>query len=141
MSYATVADVQARLDPASGIGFTISATSRPSTDQVQSFIDQVAGELDSALRKQDYTTPATGTSDVLMLGRYNAEKAAAMAWHAHGGNFDDSPAKVKRWEKDYEDFLNRLRQGQQGLIDQDPGGDDQPFFGVVGPVSRDDYFS
>ncbi|MFA7386080.1 MAG: hypothetical protein WCZ87_00310 [Thiohalobacteraceae bacterium] len=144
MAYATVADVQALLRSASGAGVTIGPDSVPTQDDVENWLDQVSAEIDGVLHAQGYeTVPATGARDVQVLKRYTAEKSAAITWHAHYGAVpsDHIPARVKRWEEDYRDFLARLRRGEQHLNDQSPEGESDPIFGVAPPVARDDYFT
>lgn len=119
MAYADVADVQALISTISNVGVTIDGASTPSETAVASWLDQVAAEINGVLAALGYTIiPATGVNDVLLLRRYNAEKVAAMTIHAAYGFPQEPPARVVRWEKDYADFLNRLRQGQQALVDQ-----------------------
>jgi hypothetical protein len=119
--YATVADVQALLNTASGTGITIGTASVPTTSQVEGFLDQTAAEVDSILRARGYgTVPADGANDILMIRRFVAEKAAAETWLAGYGGFDEPTARVKEWLKDYDDFLKRLIASDQRLIDQAP---------------------
>lgn len=139
--YADVADVQSLIRRTSGPGVTLSATSTPTLLEVEGYLDQIAAEINAVLVAQGYSVPASGDNDVLLLRRYVSEKSAARTWHAGWGGFDDPPARVKAWEKDYADFLNRLRQGQQRLVDQDPASEEQPLFAVVRHPTRDDYFT
>lgn len=119
--YAAASDVQALLNSGSGIGATFNATSVPTLAQVEGWLDAVAAEVDGILRARGYPTiPATGTTDQLMIGAHVAGKAAARAYHAGWGGFGDTPARVKQWEEDYTAFLNRLRKGEQHLVDQAP---------------------
>jgi hypothetical protein len=139
--YATTDDVQALIRTTSGPGVTLSESSTPTLADAQAFVDQIASEINAVLLGQGYSVPATGDNDVLLLRRYVSEKAAARVWHAGWGGFDDPPARVKAWEKDYADFINRLRQGQHRLVDQDPAGEEIPLFAVVRHPTRDDYFT
>lgn len=119
--YAAVSDVQALINALSGTGLTIGTTSVPTTAQVEGFLDQVAAEVDGMLRGAGYgTVPATGTSDVLMIRRHVAQKAAAMTYHAGFGGFGETPARVEQWEKEYADFLKRLGEKSIRLVDQAP---------------------
>lgn len=121
--YATAADVQALLGPKSGIGATFSTTSTPTLAQVEGWLDATAAEVDGILRARGYATiPATGDTDKLTIGKHVAEKAAASTYHAGWGGFEDTPARVKRWEEDYTAFVSRLRKGEQHLVNQAPRG-------------------
>lgn len=116
MSYTAVSDVQARLPE-----FPLTSTSQPSSPEVENFILQIEATVNGVLLFQDYpTVPVTGESDVAMLRGFVAAKVAAMTWLAAFGA-DDAPDKVKQWSDDFASFLNRLRQGQQRLVDQAPG--------------------
>jgi hypothetical protein len=120
-TYATVANVQAHLGNL-GVpgGFSIGAGSTPTTTTVEGWLDAIAGELDGLLTARGYgTVPVTGTSDLAMLNRYVAQKVAAMVYHAQAV-FDVTPEMVKTWEEEYKDFLKRLTDQTQGLIDQAP---------------------
>ncbi|MFA5608407.1 MAG: hypothetical protein WDA07_14760 [Leucobacter sp.] len=144
MAYATTADVQSLVRSKSGAGVTIGPTTEPSATEVEGWLDQVSAEIDGILRSQGYeAAPATGANDLLLLKRYVAEKAAAMTWHAYYGAVagDVVPARVKRWEEDYREFVARLRRGEQHLVDQSPEGEADPVFGSVDHPSRDDYFT
>ncbi len=135
-SYADVADVQALIPE-----FTIGSTSEPSTSQVEDFITQHEGEINGVLTAQGYDSiPATGSNDVALLEGYVSRKVAALVWVTAFLD-DDPPWKIKDWVTSYREFLNRLRQGQQHLVDQLPQGDDGPVFGIVRHPTRDDYFT
>ena len=135
-SYAVVADVQALIPE-----FTIGAATEPSTSQVEDFITQHEGEINGILTAQGYdSVPATGSNDVALLAGYVSRKVAALTWVTAFLD-DDPPWKVKDWTESYRNFLNRLRQGQQHLVDQLPQGDDGPVCGIVRHPTRDNYFT
>lgn len=118
--YAAVADVQTLLNTASGTGLTIGESSVPTTTQVEGFLDQVAAEINSVLAGIGYTVPVTGTNDIYMLKRFVSQKAAAMTFHAGFGGLGETPARVKRWEAEYDTFLKRLIDREQRLVDSAP---------------------
>jgi len=94
MSYCVVADVQAmnatRLTGNGGVGYT--ATSVPNTTQVQAFIDEIAGEIDSILGAAAVLTPVTAPgSFVAFLKRLNALGAA---YQAEAAMFPESAGSV-----------------------------------------------
>jgi hypothetical protein len=137
-SYASVSDVQALITTDE---FTISVSSEPSTTKVDEFIAQAEGEVNGVLTAQGYSSvPAGGSNDVAMLKGYIAPKVAATVWLVAFLD-DDPPYRVKEWLNAYREFLNRLRQGQQHLVDQLPQGDEGPIFGIVRHPTRDDYFT
>lgn len=117
-SYATGASTQAYINQLGGTALTLGVGSTPTLAQVELWLDQLAAEVDSALTGVGYgTVPATGTNDILLIGRYVAQKGAAMAYHG-GYQFDDTPEKVKLWETEWENFLKRIIDKKQRLIDQ-----------------------
>jgi hypothetical protein len=118
--YATAADLQIYLNNLGGMVITLGTGSAPTTAQAEGFLDQVAAEINAVLTATGYgTVPASGANDLLFLRRYVAQKAAAMVYHA-GMQFDVTPEKVKRWEQEYDQLLERLISKQQQLIDQRP---------------------
>lgn len=117
-SYADTAAVQALFNVMGGNTITLGVASTPTAAQVSGWLDALAAEVDSILTSVGYgTVPATGTNDVLLIGRYVAQKGAAMSYHA-GYMFDDTPDKVKQWETEWDTFLERLMDKKQRLIDQ-----------------------
>ena len=117
-SYATGANAQAYINQLGGTSLTLGVASTPTLTQVELWLDQLAAEVDSILTSVGYgTVPATGTNDVLLIGRYVAQKGAAMAYHG-GYQFDDTPEKVKLWETEWTMFLDRLIDKKMRLIDQ-----------------------
>lgn len=120
-SYADVTHVQAHLNALGTIagGLTIGAASVPTTTQVEGFLDQVAAEIDGLLAGQGYTTPATGTTDILLIRRYLSVKVAAMTFSA-GFMSDNEPTKVKEWRTEYKLFITRIINKQMRLVDQSP---------------------
>lgn len=116
-NYASIDDITTRLDTR---GITFSGSTNPTDAEVSGLIDQVEAEIDSVLVGQGYATvPANGTRDVKMLRRYTADKVAAETVKIIF-TAQQLPDWVKSWLDDYAAFLNRLRQGQQRLLDQSP---------------------
>ena len=118
--YADGDDVQAFLNALGGPGITLGAGSVPTLAQAEQWLDQVAAEVDAVLAGQLYTTvPATGTNDVLLIGRFVAQQVACMVWKA-GYMTDELPEKVKVWCEGYTTFIERLMDGSMRLVDQAP---------------------
>lgn len=136
MAYATADDVQTLIPDV-----PFDGASMPTSVEVVAWLSQVEAMINGVLSAQGYATvPATGTNDVLMLRGVVAQRVAAMAWLA-AYNADEAPAKVSLWNSEFKEFMNRLRQGQQYLVDQQPQGDSEPVFLIVRQPSRDDYFT
>lgn len=120
--YADGDDVQALINRLGGATLTLSGGSTPTLAQAEGWLDQVAAEIDGVLKSQGYSTvPATGTSDVLMIGRHVAQKAAAIVYHAWA-MYDETPDKIGQWEEEYQQFLDRLLDKKIRLVDQSPRG-------------------
>ena len=135
-AYATADDVQALIPR-----LEISTTSTPTTAEVEAFITQIEAAINGVLSAQGYASiPATGTNDVEMLRGYVSAEVAARVWLSFFVS-QDAPAKVTIWHDDFRDFMNRLRQGQQHLVDQLPQGDTEAVFAVVRHPTRDDFFT
>lgn len=106
MAYCTVADVSALM------GQTFSVSSRPTTSEVQDAVDQIAAEIDGVAASVGYTVPITSTDGIALLAKYNRFGAAVSAWHT-GVISDDEPARVTYWQTQYDNFIARLRRGEQ----------------------------
>ena len=120
MAYATAANVQAHINQLGGTTLTLGGATVPTSTDVGEWLDQLSAEIDGILTANGYgTVPATGTSDVNMLKRYVAQKAAAMVFHA-GFMWDDTPDKIGQWEKEWDTLLERLIDRSMRLVDQSP---------------------
>lgn len=118
MAYATYQNIETRLDT-DGVTFS-PASHKVTQTECEAIIDEIGAEINAILKAQGYATvPVTGANDLLMLRRYVANKTAAEVWMIIFSS-TTLPDYVKAWLDDYVAFLNRLRQGQQFLIDQDP---------------------
>ena len=133
MAYCVVADVEKLM------GTQLSATSRPATDDVSDFIDHVAADLDGVAQSAGYTVPATGAQAIALMKRYNIYGAAVAAWHA-GFVSDDLPPRVEYWDTQYNNFIARLRRGEQELPGADSESDADPAFDIAPAVPRDGYW-
>jgi hypothetical protein len=113
MAYCTV-------DNVAGLTFMeFTQVSHPSTTEVNDFIANTAADLDGVAQAAGYTVPVTDAQAVALMKKYNTYGAAVAAWHA-GYSADNEPARVTRWAKEYDDFIARLRRGDQLL----PGSED-----------------
>lgn len=138
-TYAVIADVEALLKRTGRTPFT--GSTNPTDDQVNELIEDIEAEINGVLTAQGYTTvPATASSDIKLLKRYNSEKVAAAVWGIIYAE-DDFPAHVKAWRDDYAAFLSRLRRGEQDLPGQLPQGDDDVGFMIVRHPTRDALFT
>lgn len=134
-NYAAQTDIERLLN------LSFDETTKVTAAEVEDFIVEREGLIDGVLRAQGYeTVPATGASDVVKLRGLVSKVVAAdvyQSWYVR----DKLPERVSNWRKDFETFLNMLRQGQIHLIDQAPAGEDDPFFMIVRSPQREDYFT
>ncbi len=119
--YADATDVQALLNSIGGIAaLTLGVASVPTLAQAEAWTDEYAAIVDSHLRGAGYgTVPATGTNDVIVIGHYVAQRAAARAWNA-AVPADEPLYKVDLWIKEWNAFLKGLDEKTMRLIDQAP---------------------
>lgn len=99
--FATVADVQALLAQLS-----ITASSKPDTEQVQGFIDEIDAEMRGVLRESGYVTTVTDADALNVLKMYNAYGAAAISMDAARPGTGDG-----YWQR-YQQGLKRIEHGQ-----------------------------
>lgn len=98
----------------------VGPTARLSAADVETLIAGLEAELDGILLAQGYATvPATGLRDVAMLGEQVRLKAAARVYVTLHQP-ERSPDWVRTADIDWSEFLERLRRGQQRLVDQAP---------------------
>jgi len=113
--YADVEHVQPYVTP---YALTIGSTSKPTTTQVEGFLDQAAGEIDGILKARGYgTVPATATADVLFLRMYTSFKATVMTYAAGFGS-DNFPDGIQYMADAYAQFLKDLKDGMIDLPSQ-----------------------
>jgi len=110
MSYCTTTDVQT-LNPTR----TYGAATTPTITQVQAYVDQIAGEIDTVLQGRGLAVPITTPAVfVTFLKQLNAVGAAAMAERAMfpeaQGMMGGTAASAMHW-KQYTDGLKWLREG------------------------------
>lgn len=132
MAYCTYIDVEEM------IGEEYSGNTQPTKIRVVEVCAEISLEIDAVLRAAGYTTPVTDSDDLLLLERYAKLGAACAAWH-EGHVTDADYPRVEAWEQAYQNFLARVRRGEQGLIDQSkPVG-----LGTMGSVTagRNDGFA
>lgn len=124
MPYATPSQVFAR-----SRGRTFTATSKPSTSDVDVFLTDTANELDGILRARGYTVPVptTATSAYGLLAGYNALGAAAQAELAAPNPQGRSSDALKLWQ----DAKRMLRAGEIELDAPKDTGQAVPRFGAT----------
>ena len=108
MAYCTYSDVDALMS------VTHDGSSVPTSTNVTAFTVDVSAEIDGVAQAAGYVVPITGADGLALLNSYATMGAAVKAWHA-GFQSSDAPANVVYWQKSYEDFLMRLRKGDQAL--------------------------
>lgn len=89
MAYAELGDVLAR---AGRLRTAWDETTDPSTSEIESFLEQTAGELDAAIGARGYTVPVTDPVAARALIGVNADRALLLAIRATwpGGRGGDS---------------------------------------------------
>lgn len=124
-----------------GVTIGSEGSDKKTVAEVEAEIAQAEADINGVLRAQDYpTVPATGDDDVNMLKKYVARKTAAELWMEIASS-GDLPGVVKEWLEAFDNFLMRLRRGQQYLINQSPRGQMDPAFLIVRHPTRDDTFT
>ena len=121
MAYAIAADVQARL-----AGRTISATSKPNTDQVTAWIAETEAELNGELRAARFTVPVGGTDPLLVAKAKVVSRVCARILEAYsaGADFDEDDL-ARGLNAEWNDFIEAIRSnpGRIGeLLGQSVGG-------------------
>lgn len=133
MAYCDIADVETLMQ------LKFSLNSRPNRYQAADIIEDVAAELDGVAQAAGYTVPVTSTAALGVMRRENMYGAACALWHA-GYISDTAPARAEYWCTQYNDFLSRLRKGEQQLPGLLPVSDADPAFSVVPLMPRDPYW-
>ncbi len=134
MAYCLLADIQSLM------AMTFTTTSRPTTTEVNTAIDTVSAELDGVAAAAGYDLPITNASALELLKRYAIFGAAVSAWHT-GFVGDDEPARVTWWNDQYQNFLSRLRRGEQLLPGEVVDDEETIAFAIAPHPQRDRYWS
>ncbi|MFA5377468.1 MAG: hypothetical protein WC455_17080 [Dehalococcoidia bacterium] len=140
MAYTTTAAVQA-LNPKR----TYDATTTPTLTQVDTYITDIAAEIDAALQSRGFTTPITAggttTEFYAFICALNARGAAALAEQAmfpEGRGLMTTPGSSSAYWKQYQDGLKWLREGKLptgttgeaplpfSFYERNQGNDDEP---------------
>jgi len=110
MAYCTIEDVQIF-----AAKFPLSASTTPTSTQVETLIDLTAAQIDSVLLSKGYTVPVTTPAAfVESLRLLNAQGAEAMALMAQfpGGASKDSTPQYQAMLDLYQAGLEALRNGE-----------------------------
>ena len=125
-AYTTGAEVLALL-----LDLGVGPVARLSATDVEQIVAGLEAEVDGILLAQGYATvPATGPRDVAMLGEQVRMKAAARVYVTLHQP-ERSPDWVRTADIDWSEFLERLRRGQQRLVDQAPAAAQEGQVGVT----------
>jgi phage gp36-like protein len=102
VGYATLEDVQARMPQ-----FTLNATSKPTADVAQTFLDDKEAEVDSALENLGYYTPITGKKSLLQVKAVICQGAIAQILYARAAAVGGEASFVSadRAQKIYDETL------------------------------------
>lgn len=111
MAYCDIGDVQAQ-NPTRG---DYSATTKPTSTQVEEFIDQISNTIDSTLAGRGLTvpvtTPAYFVDRIKLLNAQGAAALAEMAMFPETGGPGFSPHGKQLWDI-YQAGIKQLREGQ-----------------------------
>lgn len=88
-----------------------------SDTRAQELLNQTAATVDAALTAAGYTAPANGANDVLLIGQYVVNGAAAAAWREMYAD-DTEPDRVTAWDRTFQAFLKSISTGAIRLMDQ-----------------------
>jgi hypothetical protein len=110
MSYAAVSDVSALVP-----FITISASSKPSTSQVQGYLDDCSQMIDAALSSRGVavpiTAPATFLADLKALCALGGAGKVLVGTYPQGAGPNAMSGRPTYWK----DFLDRLEEFRRGL--------------------------
>lgn len=123
-----------------GLDNAFSELTTPTADEVQSEIDNIASDINGVLQAIGYGLPVTDSEALRLLGHYNALGAAVGVWHSTYVS-DTAPDRVKYWETSYNNFLGRLRRGEQQLPGSDDLTDTDAQFDIAATPVRDSYWT
>lgn len=102
------------------LDLSVGPTARMTEADAEAIIAGLEGEINGILKAQGYDiVPATGADDVAMLGQQVRMKAAARVYVTLHQP-ERSPDWVRTADIDWSEFLERLRKGEQRLVNQDP---------------------
>lgn len=105
MSYATIDDVQRRMPQ-----FQLTATSKPSIDAAQVFLDDTHAQLDASLENMGYVTPVTGDKSLKQVLEIACQGTIAKILYARASALgtDVAVKSADRAQKQYDDALANL---------------------------------
>lgn len=113
------------------MSLTFTSTSKPTDAKAAEIIEEVSGELDGVIAAAGYELPITNAGALLLLRRYNTFGAAASCWHAGYVTDNDLP-RVTYWATEYNNFIRRLKNGEQALPGETPeSGVNDPAFAIA----------
>jgi len=112
MAYAVFAEVQQLIAK-----WPLSTTTKPTTAQATDMIDQIAGEMDTAISSAGYAVPVTAPAHFLeALKLLNAEGTAMLVLKSmfpqRSGASEGSPSEYALYARNYNDGLRRLQSGE-----------------------------
>jgi hypothetical protein len=139
MSYSEVADVRARMAQ-----FTIGDSTKPTTTQAETFIEETDAEIDVLLVARGVSVPVTTPAAFLSwLGNVSANGATATVLKSmfpSATGVGETPAYAF-FEKRYQDALKALRDGSvipASLITEDEDSSEVSTYFTRNPVEEED---
>lgn len=115
MTYCTAADVARILQGR----ITLGTATKPTLDDVTSFIEETEGLVNSLLKGCGYTVPIVGTTDVLTLRGIVANMVAVKAYEVA---FDDESPFLETLKEQNTKALELLNTCMLTLVDQSSSG-------------------
>jgi hypothetical protein len=124
MAYCSISDIERE------IGTEFTPDTHPNMEEVEGAIKRVSSEIDGVLQATGYPLPVTNVDALDLLKGYTKFAVAAQSFHA-GVYADQEPARVDYWRKTYDDFIARLRRGDQQLPGETAESGPQAGFSVA----------
>lgn len=121
MAYCTVSEVQA-LEAGRQLVFSDSPATRPTLTQVNSFIAQIASEIDQTILRQGYKVPLTTNAYLTMCNSMGAAMLVELALCVDGNIEASNPYKFRKEE--YQLMLKSIEENPRlaGAESFDGGG-------------------
>lgn len=134
-SYCTAANVSTLLP------FDIGVSTRPTTAETESLIEEFEGEINVALQGRGVSTPMTDTDFVGLIRKHVRQMTAVSAYRAAYG-ITETPEYLKQWEDAYYRFVRAIKEETINIPTEGTGGSkDDPAFRIVQLPFRDNWHS
>lgn len=103
------------------LNLQVGPPARFTAAEVEQLVVGVEAEINGILKAQGYAAvPATGASDVELIGLQVRRKVAVLTYMTLYQPVGRAPDWTRMWDVDYDNFKKALQKGEQRLVDQDP---------------------